>query len=127
MNWITTLSLLTAAIIHALPAMGMLGANWLHKLYGIEFTEPNTLLLMQHRALLFGVVALVFLYAIFQPDYRVFALLLGLITTVGFVVLALPFEAHNALIVRVAKIDVVVIMFLVAGLLNELFFFKQST
>ena len=125
MTWITILSLLIAAIIHALPAVGVLGTNWLHKLYGIEFTEPNTLLLMQHRALLFGVVALVFLHAVFQPDYRVFALVLGLITTVGFVVLAWPFEAHNALIVRVAKIDVVVIVFLVAGLLNELFFLKR--
>jgi hypothetical protein len=125
MSWITILSLFIAAIIHALPAVGLLGANWLHKLYGIEFSEPNTLLLMQHRAVLFGVVALVFLHAIFQPDYRVFALVLGLITTVSFVLLALPFESFNVLVVRVAKIDVVVIVFLVAGLLNELFFLKH--
>lgn len=125
MTWITTLSLLLGAIIHSLPVTGALGATWLQKLYGIEFSEPNTLLLMQHRALLFGVVALVFVYALFQPDYRVFALVLGLISTVGFVVLAMPFEHYNALIVRVAKIDWVLILFLVIGLFNELFFLKR--
>ena len=84
MTWLTTLSLLLGAIIHALPVTGVLGANWLQKQYGIEFSEPNTLLLMQHRALLCGVV------------------------------------------VRVAKIDWVLIVFLVIGLFNELFVLERQ-
>jgi len=125
MTWITPLCLLLGVIIHALPAVGMLGPGWLYRLYGIEFSEANTLLLMQHRALLFALVALVLLYAVFRPDYRVFALTVGLISTVGFVVLAIPFENHNALITRVAKIDLVLIVALVAALLNELFFLEH--
>ena len=54
-NHFITAVLLAAAVFHLLPAMGLLGAGRLAALYGVSIPGDDLLLLMRHRALLFGI------------------------------------------------------------------------
>lgn len=119
MNWISQGSLCIAAVIHFLPLTGILGKPMLEKLYGLEMNDNNLLILMQHRALLFGILGVLFVAAVFKADMRVLAMVLGLLSTAGFVWIAWVNAPYNELILRVVKADLLVIVALLAGLGNE--------
>jgi hypothetical protein len=119
MNGISVACLLVGVLGHLPPVIGVTGPAALQRLYGIEFTEPNLRLLMQHRAILFGIVAAILLLAVFKADLRVFAMLVGLVSTVAFVALSWSMDGLNPLIARVVKVDWVIIAALLAGLVNE--------
>lgn len=91
----------------------------LEKLYGLEMNDNNLLILMQHRALLFGILGVLFVAAVFKADMRVLAMVLGLLSTAGFVWIAWVNAPYNELILRVVKADLLVIVALLAGLGNE--------
>lgn len=124
MNWISNTALAIAAIIHFLPVSGILGKAALEKLYGVGIDDPNLLIAMQHRALLFGLLGVLFLVAIFKADLRILAMGFGMVSTVGFIAVAWHVGDYNPLIARVVKADVVVIVALVIGLINEIWFSK---
>ncbi len=58
MEYVFPTALVVAGIVNSIPATGALSAAQLERLYGLPFkaADPNTLLLMQHRAVLFGIV-----------------------------------------------------------------------
>lgn len=87
--WIR-IGLLLAGAVHLLPAWGVLGASALHRLYGVQLTDPNLLLMMRHRGLLFGLLAGLLLTAAFRPKWQGLALLAAGVAVPGFVVLAPP-------------------------------------
>lgn len=119
MKWITLFSLSVAAIVHTLPVLGAFGAPWLQKLYGLEFAEPNVLLLMRHRAVLFGILACVMVYAMWVPTFRWFALGMALVSTLSFVLMASPSSSHTPEIAKVVRIDWAVIVLLVVACVGE--------
>jgi hypothetical protein len=43
-------------VIHVLPFSGVLGAERLHVLYGFNFNELNSVILMRHRAVQLGLL-----------------------------------------------------------------------
>lgn len=57
MGKIISILLGIVAVIHLLPLAGVLGPQRLQSLYGLAFTEPELVILMQHRAVLFGLNA----------------------------------------------------------------------
>ncbi|MFY8016778.1 MAG: phosphopantetheine adenylyltransferase, partial [Inhella sp.] len=67
--------LLLTGLVHLLPVLGVLGAARLEQLYGLRMDEPNLLLLMRHRALLFGLLGLLLVAAAFRPAWQGLALL----------------------------------------------------
>lgn len=71
MRYLSIVALLFAGVIHLLPVPGVMGVSTLARLYGIEVNDPNTAILMQHRALLFGVLGALMLTAIALPWLRV--------------------------------------------------------
>jgi hypothetical protein len=102
-----TVSFLLAvvAVIHLLPLTGALGPQRLQTLYGLAFDEPNLLVLMQHRAVLFGLLGGFLVYAAFTPTLVPLALLAGLGSVVSFLGFALATPGHNALVARVVATD----------------------
>lgn len=125
MNWISNLALAIAAVIHFIPVSGIMGQAALIKLYGVGIDDPNLLIAMQHRALLFGLLGVLFVVALFKTDLRVLAMCLGLASTVGFIGIAWNVGDYNSLISRVIKADVIVIIALLIGLANETWLNRQ--
>lgn len=107
--------------VHLVPATGALSANRLRALYGVDAADPVTLLLLRHRALLFGVLGTGFLYAAFNPAWRVAASVVALFCMLSFVLLARR-EAWPPSIRRVVKIDIVLSALLGVALAWRLLF-----
>ena len=59
--------LVVVGIIHLLPLSGVLGAERLAALYGLPFAESYPAILMRHRAVLFGLLGLFFIFATSLP------------------------------------------------------------
>lgn len=103
-------------IIHLIPVTGVIGVHQLEKLYGVSLNDPNLILLMRHRALLFGLVGGMLVYAAFVPSYQLIAIVIGLVSVVGFLVLAWQAGPLHANIGKVVRIDwVALVLLMVAG------------
>ncbi len=75
MRYLIAAMLVVVGLIHLLPLSGVLGGERLAALYGLSFSEPNLAILMRHRAVLFGLLGLFFLFAAFHPPFRTLAFL----------------------------------------------------
>jgi hypothetical protein len=112
--------LVVAGLIHLLPVAGVLGPATLTRLYGVPVVDPNTAILLQHRAVLFGVLGLFMLAAAALPPLRLAALLVGLASAASFLLVARWVGGYNAAIGRVVTADVIATAALAAGLVAEL-------
>lgn len=107
--------LIITGIIHLLPLSGALGVERLSMLYGMAFSDPNLVILMRHRAVLFGLLGLFFLFAAFKPAWQPLAFAAGFISVISFLWLAWSVGGYNAQLGRVIIADVVALVCLIAG------------
>ena len=126
MKYVSIVTLLVAGIIHLLPVPGVMGVSTLARLYKIEVNDPNMAILLQHRALLFGVLGVLMLSAIALPWLRVTALTVALFSAASFVVVAIAVGGYNPAIGRVVVADVVASVLLAAGLAAELWLIDRK-
>jgi hypothetical protein len=115
MRHLVSLGLILAGIIHLLPVSGVVGAERLAALYGTPFSDPNLIILMRHRAVLFGLLGLFLVISAFKPTLQPAALVAGLASVVSFLVLAWSVGGYNAQIHRVVVADLVALVALVVG------------
>ena len=97
----------SVGVIHLLALAGVLGAERLSILYGLSFDEPNLIILMRHRAVLFGLLGAYLLFAAFQPAHQRIALIAAWFSVASFLSLALAADSYNAAIARVFWMDVI--------------------
>lgn len=112
--------LIVAGIIHLLPLSGVLGGERLGALYGVTLSDPNLLILMRHRAVLFGLLGAFLLLAAFRPAWHGPALCAAAISVLSFLLLAASSGTVNAAIGRVVVADVIAAAALAAGCLAHL-------
>jgi hypothetical protein len=115
MNLLVAAALIVVGIIHLLPVMGALGAERLTQLYGLPFNDPGLLLLMRHRAILFGLLGVFFICAAFVPALRTPAFVAGFVSVASFLWLAWPAFGHGPQIRAVFTADLVALTALVIG------------
>jgi len=115
MKYLVAFSLVVVAIIHLLPVSGVISAERLTVLYGLPFDEPNLVILMRHRAVLFGLLGGFLLYSAFKTTLQPLALLAGFVSVLSFVWLAWSVGDYNDSIARVVIADIVALGFLVLG------------
>jgi hypothetical protein len=120
MTHVSAVALFLAGLIHLLPVPGVLGAAALARLYGVAVADPNTAILLQHRALLFGLLGGLMWAAIAWPGLRVTVLVVALGSASSFIAVAVAVGGYNAAIARVVVADAVAVVLLVAGLAAEL-------
>ncbi|MEY4266607.1 MAG: hypothetical protein RIS90_1142 [Pseudomonadota bacterium] len=120
LEYVSTVALIVAALIHLLPVYGASGPAALSQLYGIKVVDPNLAILLQHRALLFGILGLLMLLAIALPSIRMVVLVAGLLSAASFIVVAMWVGGYNPAIARVIVADLVVSVLLTVGLLTDL-------
>ena len=105
--------LVAVGVVNFLPVAGLLGAETLANAYGIAAPEGDLLILMRHRALLFGIVGALIIASAFRRHLRPAAIAAGSVSMIGFIILALD-TGYGAKISTVVWIDVVASMALVA-------------
>lgn len=115
MQTIVKLGLVLAGVIHLLPVSGVLGGERLQALYGVAVSDPGLLLLMRHRALLFGMLGAFLIAAAWVPAIRTAALALGLFSALSFIVLAASGGPAGAAIVRIVLADWIAVALLMAA------------
>ena len=110
---IITVCLIGVSIIHLLPVVGIFGSGQLAKLYGVLINDPNLLLLMRHRAVLFGLLGLALLWSALYAPVRSIVIVVCLVSTISFVLLAMLDQTYNQQISKVIKADIVAVMLLI--------------
>lgn len=110
------LALLMVGLGNFVPVIGVVSGARLQPLYGLAITDPVLLMLMRHRALLFGILGGYVLASIVWPSWRMPALWLALFSMVGFVVLAGMDGLASAAIRRLVWIDLLLIVLAGAAL-----------
>lgn len=104
---VITILLLIVAIIHLVPISGVLGIAKLESLYGTPIASNELAILMRHRAVLFGILGVFFVYAAFKPALQPMAFLAAFATLASFFYLAFSIGAYNAAIRKIVIGDVV--------------------
>ncbi len=109
-----------ACVINFLPTIGVLGSHELQSLYGVSITDPNEVLMMRHRAVLFGVVGGMLGGAVMWKRWRPLSSVVGLSSMASYVLLVASqslsgnegLSLYNDKIRRVFWIDVVGVVWL---------------
>ena len=110
---------LIVGLINLAPLMGVLGQARLSALYGVAELRPDLLLLLQHRAVLFGIIGGLILWSVFKTSLRPIAAVMGFISMTSYLVLAYTGEPLGDPLMRVATIDVVAIVILAVAVRFE--------
>jgi hypothetical protein len=119
MTLLVKAALIGTGLIHLLPVIGLAGAAQLTRLYGIEVSDPTLLVLLRHRAVLFGLLGLALIAAAFVPGLQAPALVAGLVATTSFVALVWLTPGTAAALTRVVMVDLAAIALLVPALLAQ--------
>ena len=126
MRYLVSAMLVVVAVIHLLPLSGVLGSERLAALYGLSFNEPNLAILMRHRAVLFGLLGLFFLFAAFRPPFQTIAFIAGFVSVVSFLWLAWSVGGYNAQVARVFTADIVALVCLIIGVVAHVYVQRQG-
>ncbi len=104
------------ALLHALPLAGVLGAERLATLYGVDVqASPDLTLLLRHRAVLFGLLATALAVAALRPAWHGAGLVAGVVSVASFLVLAALDGGLNAALLTVVRLDIAALILLLAA------------
>ena len=92
--------------------LAAISAQKLEAAYSISLVSNDLIILMRHRALLFGVIGGFILYSAFVPVYQGPAMLMAAISMIGFVALMYGVGGYNDSLHKVLIIDYIGIVFL---------------
>jgi hypothetical protein len=87
-------------------------------LYQINVPNNDILVLLRHRAVLFGLLGAFIVYAAFKPELQWWAIAVGLISMLSFIVIALLVGDYGAGVRKVFIADVIasIGLFIAAGI-----------
>lgn len=106
MKYLTIGILLLVGLINFYPVVGVVSAERLASLYGINFEDANLIILMRHRAVLFGLLGAFIIASAIKPSLRLLACIAGLISMMSFVVLAYAAGEYGDALHKVVVADI---------------------
>lgn len=115
MPHLAAVALVIVGLIHLLPVAGLLGSTRLQALYGLIIDDPNLLILMRHRSVLFGLLGAFLLYAAAHPALWPIGYVAGAVSVVSFLWIARSVGHANAHITRVVAADWIAVVCLLVG------------
>jgi len=115
MSVLASVLLLIVGIINFLPVLGVVSADRLAQAYGIDLFGNDLVILLRHRAILFGVLGGFIIYSVFVPIYQAPAM--AAVAMVAYVVLMHSVGNYNQELYRVMLVDYVGIACLVGAAL----------
>jgi hypothetical protein len=105
MRYLWKLLVLIAAAINLAPVVGAVSPERMAAFYGVDLDDSNLQILMQHRAVLFGVVGGLLIAAAFHPPLRTLGYVVGFSSMLSFLVIAWLVGGYSAEIQRVIHVD----------------------
>jgi hypothetical protein len=111
------LALVGAALIHVLPVPGVLGSEWLAKLYAIPVPDPASEFLLRHRAIVFGLMGLALLAALAIRPWRLPFVLFVLASDLAFLLIAAVDWPASTALQRVIAFDGLSVALLILALI----------
>ncbi len=115
-NRVSAALLVAVGVIHLIPVVGVLSEQRLESLYGVTIDGGDLLILMRHRAVLFGIVGGLLLAAVWRRSLLGVAATAGLVSMLSFVAVAWLQGGTNAALDRVVRVDLVASGALLAAL-----------
>ena len=115
MNKVIMALLIIVGLINFLPVIGVISATKITQTYSVELASNDLVILMRHRALLFGIVGGFILYSVFTPQHQVVAMVMAAISMVGYLGIMWSVGGYNSSVFKVAIVDIVGIGFLVTA------------
>ena len=113
MKIIITILLLVVGVINFLPIVGVISADKLSRAYSVDLIGNDIVILMRHRALLFGIIGGFVLYSVYNPTYQLAAMIMAAISMFGFLYFVSVAADYNQSIFKIAIIDIIGIACLV--------------
>lgn len=115
MEKVITFCLIIVGLINFVPVLGVISAQRLESSYSIILAGNDLVILMRHRALLFGILGAFILYAAFNPLYQTAAIIMAALSMVSFALLVLGTGGYNEAVGKVLLVDLVGIVFLLTA------------
>lgn len=115
MNKVVPGLLILVGMINIIPVFGLFSDEAINRAYGLAINDPNLVVLLRHRALLFGLIGGFVLYSIFVPQVQAAALVMSAISMVGYLVLFLLISDTNQQLFTVARFDLFGIVLLIVA------------
>ena len=115
---IPSIILVFVGVINILPIIVFFDSTKAAKLYGVPVEGESLIILMRHRAVLLSLVGSVLIFAAFKSEFRIFAIVVALISKLAFIFLTFTALNYTAEVRQVALIDVgaIVLLLLVLGI-----------
>ena len=107
MKYVLPSVLVFAGLVNLYPVIGVLSTGNLTALYGIHLEGSELVILMRHRAILFGLLGSFIILSAFRPTLQSLAITAGLVSMLSFVVLAFLVGDYNQAINRAIVADIV--------------------
>ena len=104
---ICTVIFVAVGLLNLYPLIGAISVEKLTGLSGVPFDSPDLVILMRHRAILFGLLGGYLLYAAFRPSLQITAALVGLTSMASFTALAYLSNGIGPEIQKVALADTI--------------------
>jgi len=115
MEKVITFCLIIVGLINFVRVLGVISAQRLESSYSIILAGNDLVILMRHRALLFGILGAFILYAAFNPLYQTAAIIMAALSMVSFALLVLGTGGYNEAVGKVLLVDLVGIVFLLTA------------
>jgi hypothetical protein len=105
-RFITAILFLVGAI-NFYPVVGVLSVKILSNLYLIDVQSSDLLILLKHRAVLFGLLGGFIIYSAFKPELQWLAIIMGLVSMLSFIVIAFLVGDYGTGIRKVIIADII--------------------
>jgi|GEM_PF-669069 len=102
-------------LVNLAPILGVAGRKTVEALYGASIASPELVFLMQHRALMFGIVGGLLIVAVFKPALRTLAIAVSLYSMGSFILLYVAMGVQSPALLKVCIIDAVAALLLVSA------------
>ena len=116
MKYVLPGALVVAALVNLAPIVGVISTETLVALYGIRLESPDLIILMRHRAILFGLIGSFILLSVFRPVLRPLAITVALASMLSFIALAFLVGDYSQKIANLIVGDLVASVILLAAL-----------
>lgn len=116
MKRVTAFLLVAVGVINVAPLVGVVSVEQLKQLYDVDLASTDLIILMRHRAVLFGLVGSFIVFSAFKRPLQVLACVAGLVSMLSFIILAYASGDYGAALHKIIIADVVGSISLIAVL-----------